>query len=168
MVGHNVGAAWYCIVIGDDAEERALGALAGGASKAEAARVGPISPRSLRRRLKDPDFRARLSVKRDVVSREIDGNLRALASEAVLVITKTLQRDDQPALQLKAALAVLPMWVRTRSFEIDERIDELEALAVEQETALQNMNEGIERVVALLMGDAIQAATREELDDRAS
>jgi hypothetical protein len=74
--------------------------------------------------------------------------------------------DDLPALQLKAALAVLPMWVRTSSFDIDERLEELEALALEQDTLIQNVNEGIERVAAAIMGDYSQTRTREEPNDR--
>jgi hypothetical protein len=147
-------------VIGDDVEERVLGALAGGASRAQACRAGPISQRSLRRRLRDPEFAARLSVKRDVVSREIDANLRALASRSVLVITKILSRDDLPALQLKAALAVLAMWARTRPFESDERLEELEALALDQDTQIRNLNEGIERVATLIMANYSQTNTR--------
>jgi hypothetical protein len=132
-------------VIGDDVEERVLAALVGGAPKSEACLAGPMSQRSLRRRLNDPDFCARLSIKREVVSREIDGNLRALASQSVLVITKILGRDDQPALQLRAALAVLPMWVRTRSFDMDERMDKVVALAHEQDQAIRDLNDVIER-----------------------
>jgi len=147
-------------VIGNEVEERVLGALAGGAPRAEAALAGPMSQRSLRRRLKDPDFHARLSVKLDVVSREIDGTLRALARKSVHVISKILERDDLPALQLKAALAVVPMWVRTRPFENDDRLEELEALAVEQDTLIQNLNEGIERVVAAIMANNSQMNTR--------
>jgi hypothetical protein len=140
-------------MIGNEVEERVLGALAGGASRAEAALAGPMSERSLRRRLKDPDFRARLSLKLEVVSLEIDGTLRALARKSVHVISKILERDDLPVLQLKAALAVVPMWVRTRPFETDERLEELEALAVEQGTLLQNVDEGMERINAAIMAN---------------
>ncbi len=109
----------------------------------------------------DPDFCARLSVKRQVISREIDGNLRALASESVLVITRILKRNDLPALQLKAALAVLPIWMNARSFDIDERVEALEAAASAQEATLQTANEGIERVINLVMGEATQDPRRE-------
>jgi hypothetical protein len=140
-------------MIGNEVEERVLGALAGGAPRAEAALAGPMSQRSLRRRLKDPDFHARLSLKHKVVSQEIDGTLRALARKSAHVISKILERNDLPALQLKAALAVVPMWVRTRPFETDERLEELEALAVEQETLIQNLNEGIERMTAAILAN---------------
>jgi hypothetical protein len=146
-------------VIGDDVEERVLAALAGGASKAAACRAGPMSQRSLRRRLQEPDFCARLCLKREVVSSEIDGNLRALASKSVYVITKILERDDLPALQLKAALAVLPTWIRTRSFDLDARMDELLALAHEQDTAIVDMNRIITRVRSGVVGDASQDET---------
>jgi hypothetical protein len=140
-------------VIGNEVEERVLGALAGGASKAEAALAGPMSQRSLRRRLKDPDFQARLSLKHGVVSQEIDATLRALTRKSVHVISKILERDDVPALQLKAALAVVPMWVRTRPFENDERLEKLEALAVEQEALIQNLNEAIERMTNAILAN---------------
>ena len=119
-----------------------------------------MSQRSLRRRLQEPDFCARLCLKRKVVSSEIDGNLRALASKSVHVITKILERDDLPALQLKAALAVLPTWIRTRSFDIDERMDELLALAHEQDAAIAgNINRIIKRVESGVVGDASQDET---------
>jgi hypothetical protein len=140
-------------VIGHEVEERVLGALAGGAPKAEAALAGPMSQRSLRRRLKDPNFHARLSLKHKVVSQEIDGTLRALAKKSAHVISKILDQDDLPALQLKAALAVVPMWVRTRPFENDERLEELEALAVEQGTLIQNLNEAIERMTNAILAN---------------
>jgi hypothetical protein len=140
-------------MIGNEVEERVLGALAGGAPRAAAALAGPISERSLRRRLKDPDFHARLSLKHKVVSQEIDGTLRALARKSVHVISKILERDDLPALQLKAALAVVPMWVRTRPFETDERLAELEALAEEQDALMQNFDEGMKRMAAAILAN---------------
>src|SRR5450759_3023820 len=115
-----------------------------------------MSQRSLRRRLQEPDFYARLCLKRKVVSSEIDGNLRALARKAVQVITKILERDDLPALQLKAALAVLPTWIRTRSFDLDERMDELLALAHEQDATIVDINRIIKRVESGVVGDATQ------------
>ncbi len=85
---------------------------------------------------------------------------------SIVVITKILQRDDMPSQQLKAALAVLPIWVRTRSFQVDERVDELEALSVEQDKAIRNLNEAIERVAALITGQVIRDATGEEPNDQ--
>jgi hypothetical protein len=48
------------------------------------------------------------------------------------------------------------MWVRTRSFDMDERMDKVVALAQEQDQAIQDLNEVIERVKAGLIGDATQ------------
>ncbi len=128
----------------EDNEEKAIAALAAGASLAEAAEAGSMSPRSLRRRQHQPDFSARLNVRREVISREIDASLRALARQAVLVLTRTMQPDRPPNLQLRAAIASLQMWARTRDFELEDRVAQVEAIFAEQAATMRNLVAAIE------------------------
>ena len=135
-------------MIAEAAEEQAIAALATGASLADSAVAGSMSARTLRRRLRNRDFLSRLALKRRVVSRELDENLRALAREAVLVMRVLMRDEDYPVLQFKTANAVLQMWNRTRGFENEQRVDELEVLAEEQSETIAGLAKMLDRFIA--------------------
>lgn len=127
-----------------DAEERVLVALASGVPAVDACLEGPMSPRTLRRRLtEDREFRARLEVKLAVVSVELDRGLRALAAKSLRVLVKVLDNDWEPALQVRVGLGVFSSWIRTRGYEQDERMQKLEALAHEAAETLERIQDAL-------------------------
>ena len=143
-------------MITEACEEHAIAALAGGAGYAAAAAAG-MSERTLRRRLKDPKFLERLALKLKVVSGEIDAGLRALSQQALHVLNRTMQPDQSPALQLRAASLVLPMWFRTRDFELEERVAEVEKIFEEQANTLLTLVDAIQLMRTSVEAPAGQA-----------
>jgi hypothetical protein len=102
--------------------------------------------RTLGRKLKEPEFAARLMLKSQVVSREIDANLRALAHKSTVVAAQLLDRDDRPDLQARVALGILPQWQRTRYFELDQRVSDLEELAASHGDVKERMQRAMDAV----------------------
>jgi hypothetical protein len=99
---------------GDDGRTRSEGTdalilqgLAAGMSQSETGRHAGVSPRTVRRRVADPDFRAQVARARDDYVDRVAGQLMTSTEEAVSVLRRLMQSDQQPALQLRAALAVL-------------------------------------------------------------
>ena len=119
-----------------EAEERTLAAMARGASPAEACAEGPMSLASLQRRLRQDDFVVRLDLKKEVVSGEIDDQLRALMRLGVDVLAKVLKLENNPKLQLAAVRMLMPIWLRTRDFEIEAHVSRLEETAAAQQVQL--------------------------------
>ena len=109
-------------------EDQFLLALACGASVEAAAKQCGVTDRTVSRRLKDADFKARLqAVRSDMVGRSA-GLLTAAASEAVRTLM-LLQKDSAPpAVRLGAARAVLEVGMTLREVvDLQTRMDELEA-----------------------------------------
>jgi hypothetical protein len=104
-------------------DEQLIAALAAGLTHAKAGEAAAVSDRTVRRRLADPDFRARL---RDAQDRALDEALGRLAGGAVAAVERLLlmlQPGVPHAVQLGAARAVLSNALRVN----DGRLDELEA-----------------------------------------
>ena len=82
-------------------------ALAGGATVKAAAELAGMGERTAYRRRADPDFRRRVDEFRaESVDRAI-GHLSAAAADAAVTLRNTLNKADSPALQLRAAEAIL-------------------------------------------------------------
>src|SRR5262249_39641770 len=105
-------------------------ALAYGAIVEGAARQGRRSERTVYRRLRDPDFRARLqAVRADMVQRTA-GALTAAAAEAVRTLLALQGPSEPPAVPLGAARAILEIGVKLReAAELEARVAALEQQA---------------------------------------
>src|SRR5579885_2440084 len=110
-------------------EDALLLALACGATVEAAARQCALSERTIYRRLREPDFRARLQAVRSDMVQRTSGMLTAAAGEAVRTLL-ALQKESAPAaVRLGAARAVLELGIKVREVaELEARMDELEAM----------------------------------------
>jgi hypothetical protein len=116
-------------------EDALLLALACGATVEAASKQCGLSDRTIYRRLRDADFKARLQgVRSDMIGRSA-GLLTAAASEAVRTLL-SLQKDSAPpAVRLGAARAVLEVGMKLREVvDLQVRIEELEAVLEELKT----------------------------------
>ena len=111
------------------AEDALLLALACGATVEVAARQCSVSPRTVYRRLAEPDFKQRLfGVRADMVSRTA-GTMTAASSEAVKTLLGLMQASTPATVRLGAARALLELGVKLReAVELEARIAALEAL----------------------------------------
>jgi hypothetical protein len=130
------------------AEERVLEAIARGETRVSACRAGPMSTKTLSRRLREPDFVARLDLKYAAVAGEIDRSLVALAGISTLVAAQLLRRDDEPQVQARMSLGLLGIWARRSGSDVESRLEELEAVARQQ-------IERFERIVELCASDRV-------------
>jgi hypothetical protein len=88
------------------ADPALLAAFLGGATPAEAAEKAGLSVRTARRRLADPEFRARLDAARDEFIAATERGL-AEAGSAALIALVALVHEAPPAVRLGAARAIL-------------------------------------------------------------
>jgi hypothetical protein len=109
-------------------DEKILLALSVGTSQVAAAREAGVSERTIRRKLADPKFRARLHQLRGEALERAGGMLTAGAMKSVATLL-ALQESNQPAaVRLGAAKAVLELGMRVREMnELEARLAALEA-----------------------------------------
>jgi hypothetical protein len=106
----------------------AIAARARGASQREAAREAGMSERQLRRdESENPVFIATLKKVKDEVWTAGMCALRGLSVDAVAALKASLEPGTEPALRLRAAVAVLDLGVKVADEEIRARLDALEA-----------------------------------------
>lgn len=114
---------------------RLLTALAAGATNREAGQVAGVSERTVRRRMADPGFRARVhDVRGEMLSRAL-GELTDASVEAAATLRKLLTARP-PTVRLGAARAILELATRLReSTELGERVAAIEnRIAVQPKT----------------------------------
>jgi len=111
----------------DPTDELLAAALGTGASYERAAAIAACSKATVKRRMGDPAFRARvLDLRRDHVHR-VEVRLADLSTHALDAIDDLLADRDSPAQRLGAAKAVLDGLLRFRGAgEIEERLTALE------------------------------------------
>src|SRR5262249_36838393 len=110
-------------------EDRLLLLLACGATQEAAARSLGISERTVRRRLRDPDFCRRLQELRTEMMERLAGLLTAASSEAVKTLLALLKEGTVAAVRLGAARAVLELNLKVREVaELEQRIAALEVV----------------------------------------
>jgi hypothetical protein len=103
-----------------------IGALAAGATYEDAAQAAGISERTVRRRMADPDFRARLWETRGRYLDRALGRLSEISVEAVDALAGLLSSDSE-RVRLRAAVVVLDHGRKLREAgEIEERLVVLE------------------------------------------
>jgi len=112
------------------ANGRLIAALAGGATVAEAARLGGVSEATVYRRRNDDAFTAAVAEARAAMIERAVARLAAAAAIAVGTLVELLKRDERSAIRLGAARALLEAALRWRAAE------ELEARVVALESEL--------------------------------
>ena len=108
------------------ADATLVAALLTGATPAEAARRAGVSERTVRRRLRNPEFRARLTAEGDDIIAAAARGL-ADASRGAVCPLQDLLGEGPPAIRLGAAKSILelaPRWRNER--EVDERLAAIE------------------------------------------
>lgn len=100
-----------------------VGALAAGSTRAEAAAAAGVGPRTVYRRLSDPDFAARVQTARARILDDVLTRTAELAGRAVDKLGQLLEADS-PAVQLGAARVIL-----TTAAEFGERAELAERVA---------------------------------------
>jgi hypothetical protein len=116
------------------ADEALLVALACGASVETAATKVGLHPRTVHRRLGDPEFQKRLRELKDDMVKRTAAMLSAGAMEAVKTLISLLQGSTSPTVRLGAARAMLELSVRLReAAELHERIAALEQQRAERD-----------------------------------
>jgi hypothetical protein len=114
-----------------------LSALAAGCTAGEAADVANVSERTVRRRLADADFVARMESARQEVADAVLARVSASALLAVETLTCLLEPAQPPSVRLGAAKAVLDFGIRLRSErDVHERL-----VAIEEHLATIERNE---------------------------
>lgn len=114
-------------------EDALLLALACGATVETAAKQCQLSDRTIYRRIKEADFKARLQELRADMVRRAAGLLTAAANEAVRTLLALQKEATPPAVRLGAARAILEMGMKLREVvELETRMSELEALVKRQ------------------------------------
>lgn len=114
-----------------NADAAILAALLAGDSHTEAARSAGVSPSTVRRRLADDDFVAKLAEHRGAVMARCADRLAAGASSAVVVLVGLLEDDDSvsPAVRLGACRTLLDAAPKYQEHaDLEARIAHLEAL----------------------------------------
>src|SRR5207248_3180684 len=91
------------------ADEAVLLALACGATVENAAKKASVAPRTVNRRLADPDFKKRLSALRVDIVKRATGLLTAASLESVKTLVKLQNPSNPPAVRLQAARSVLEL-----------------------------------------------------------
>jgi hypothetical protein len=110
------------------ADEALLVALACGATVDSAARASGLAPRTVHRRLKDPEFQNRLQAMRGDMVERSTAMLTAAGMESVKTLVTLQHPTIPPAVRLGAARAVLEIGMRQREVsELTQRIAVLEA-----------------------------------------
>jgi hypothetical protein len=110
-------------------EDAFLIALACGATVEAAAAQCGIAERTAYRRLKDPEFKSRLTRTRSEMIERATGMLTAAAGEAVRTLLSLQKSAVPPAVRMSAARAILEIGMKLREVvDIEERLNRLEAL----------------------------------------
>ena len=112
----------------DPTDELLAAALGMGASYERAAAIAACSKATVKRRMGDPDFRARVGdLRRDHVHR-VDVRLADLSTHAIDALDDLIADRDSPAQRLGAARVVLDGVLRFHeAAEVEDRLAALEA-----------------------------------------
>ncbi|HEV2124253.1 MAG TPA: hypothetical protein VGW38_15960 [Chloroflexota bacterium] len=101
-------------------------AIAAGATQEQAAKQAGVSPRTVARRLADPEFQRQVDETRAATLRQATDRLSAASLAAVATLLKLLNADSESA-RLGAARAILELGAKLReSQDLEQRIAALE------------------------------------------
>jgi AcrR family transcriptional regulator len=108
------------------ANDTLLSALACGATVDAAAQRAGVSPATVHRRLRDPEFCRRLQQLKSEIMQRTMATLAAASSEATKTLIALLRETMPPATRLGAARALLALGIKMRECDFDERLRALE------------------------------------------
>lgn len=112
------------------ADDAILLALACGATVENAARAAGVAPRTVHRRLADPNFSGRLQASRADMFQRTAGMLTAASLEAVKTLLELQKGAVPPAVRLGAARTVLEIGLKVREVaDLEKRLTVLEEQA---------------------------------------
>lgn len=122
----------------DSRDSLMVAALARGATQVEAAKAAGVTARTVRRRMEDPGFVARVKAATDELVRHVDDRLTGLACRAVDTLEELItSTDTPPAVKLRAATGILSAQRTWRqSTEHEERMQYLEELVAESDESI--------------------------------
>jgi hypothetical protein len=107
-------------------------AVATGRDRAGAAKAAGVSEPTVTRRMRDPDFRARVAELRAAMVDRAVGLLSAAAAAAVAKLA-TLLKSENERVSLRTAVAILENVVRLKTAaELEERLARVEAALAER------------------------------------
>jgi hypothetical protein len=110
-----------------NADDALIQALVCGATGETAAQKAGVSLSTVRRRLNDPAFQARLREAKDDMLKRSSAMLTALNGEAIKTLASLQERGTPPSVRLGAARAIIELSARLReSAELHERMTALE------------------------------------------
>lgn len=100
-----------------------LSVLAAGLTAAEVAKAAGVSERTVRRRLSDPEFAAKIDVVRREVLHRAVAKVSAGAVSALDTLVALLRPSERAMVRLGAARAVLDFGIRLRAeIELSDRL----------------------------------------------
>ena len=109
------------------ADEAIIVALAGGRTVQAAARVAGVAESTIYRRLRETEFRRRVTETRAEFTARALGNLAAASTAAAGTLRRLLKAESE-AVRLSAARSILELGTKLRdSVELEQRILALEA-----------------------------------------
>jgi hypothetical protein len=100
--------------------------LAVGHTQVEAAERAGVSPRTVARRLEDPEFRGRVRARRDERYAQSADRIVALLPDAVAAFTRVLAETADDAIRLRAAKNIVDAAGRLRALDVEGRLTEVE------------------------------------------
>ena len=115
-----------------------LSSLAAGLTAAEVARAAGVSERTVRRRLSDPEFAAKIEAARNEALHRAAAKVSAGAVSAADTLVVLLRPNERSMVRLGAARAVLDFGIRLRAeLELSDRLK-----AVEQHLGILETEDG--------------------------
>jgi len=111
------------------ADDLMVEALAQGMNYPEAGRFARVSARTVQRRMADPGFSSRVSVRHGERMGELTGRLSQAGAEAVAVIQDAMGADQDPKHRLTAATVALRYLHQFHTdLEVEQRLQAVEAI----------------------------------------
>jgi len=117
----------------DVADKAIIDALIAGRSQSEAGQAAGRSERTVRRRLRDPGFLARLAEAREEQSLRPRARSAALEERATAAIEELLGSDFEPGIRIRAAATALCWTSHTVQIDLEARLAILEDRLVGEE-----------------------------------
>jgi len=117
---------------GDDSQhgdELLLAALVKGLTQEQAGAVAGVSPRTVARRLADPQFASQLREARASIADACLGRLADAAGDAVETMRTVMNNSKSDNVKVTAARALLELFLRARQLQdVEGRLSEIENL----------------------------------------
>lgn len=113
-------------------DDRLVEALAAGATQVDAGKSAGVNERTVRRRLEEPEFVARVRTRRHETLSQAAGKMTSLLDDAVEALGELVRIAD-PSVRLRAATAIVRMADTFQQQDLAERQEEIAAQLAELE-----------------------------------